>query len=59
MKKCTNCFTELGDKNKYKIKMDNAPLANIIITKKGIAPKIIAFLCPKCGKIELYVQENI
>lgn len=56
-KKCSNCSTQMMDD--YKAKLDNSPLANFVICRKGKSAKINAYVCPNCGKIDFYVHDSI
>ena len=40
----------------YKIKLDSAPLASVVLSKKRKFIEVLAFVCPKCGKVELYTS---
>lgn len=52
--KCPNCILEM-DSN-YMLKPNNAPLANTILQKKNKVYKVMAYVCPQCGKIEFYID---
>lgn len=55
-KKCSCCGAELI--GELKLKMDDAPFANAILHTKGKNIKIEAWLCPNCGRIELYAKST-
>ena len=54
--KCQNCSVEM--ESDYKLKPNNAPLANIILQKQNKMYKIVAYVCPQCNKIEFYIGEK-
>lgn len=53
MKKCTNC-SEIMEEG-YRMKMDNAPLAKLVLYKERKKFLFQAYVCQKCGKIDFYV----
>ena len=52
MRICTCCKVELVEG--LKVKMDNAPLANLTLYINRKAVKTEAAVCPVCGQITLY-----
>ena len=42
----------------YIVKMDNSPLANILISKNRKNYRIYASVCPKCGKVDFYIKTD-
>ena len=55
-KKCPCCGTELI--GAMELKMNDAPFANAILHAKGKNIRIEAWLCPDCGKVELYAKST-
>lgn len=51
---CEKCNVKMEDG--YKIKLDSAPLASVVLSKKRKFIEVLAFVCPKCGKVELYTS---
>lgn len=56
MKICSQCSQQMDDN--YKLKMDNSPLTNIVISKNRKKHKIMAYVCHSCGKIDFYINHN-
>lgn len=56
MKICSQCSQQMEDE--YKIKMDNSPLANIVISKNRKKHKIMAYVCHNCGKIDFCIKHD-
>lgn len=56
MKVCSNCDQVINEN--FKVKIDNAPFANIVLFKPGELHKLSAYVCPHCGKVEFYITQN-
>ncbi|MEG2354119.1 MAG: hypothetical protein RSB70_05715 [Clostridium sp.] len=56
MKLCSNCSSNMI--NQGQLKLNNAPLANVVIKIDGELEKINTFVCPNCGNVQLYVCSN-
>lgn len=53
--KCPNCGTEM--ESDYTVKTNETLLSRIIVKKGRTKLAVKAWVCPNCGKIELYAEE--
>lgn len=56
-RRCSNCSAEMDEG--YKVKLDNSPFANLVVCRKGKSAKTDAYVCPNCGKVELYIRDSV